>query len=308
MDSAEAEEGLERSHRLASAVVPKDELVQVDLELGATDPVVSANEPLLQVTDGAIGQRDHRFGAAAQFGSERLRAREVLETDFLQAAEALKAISTDDGTRSNILGDEAVDGHRPEVRDDGHTNSSRGSPPLLYRHQNQCRPAPFELAAAPQTGLGTAHPGVVNLYLTAQRLASEVHGRSSELVEDHPSGLVTSKPKLTLEKQCRNAPLVGRHQVGGPEPKGQGSPGIVKDGSRGERDLVAASGTLPAPPSHQSIATRVGASGTLEPLRPTAGGQVLLAGFLVSKLKLKLAERPGKAWPRHPPTLPLVVC
>ena len=56
MDSAEAEEGLERRHRLVSAVVPKDELVQVDLELGATDPVVSAYEPLLQVTDGAIGR------------------------------------------------------------------------------------------------------------------------------------------------------------------------------------------------------------------------------------------------------------
>ena len=38
MDSAEAEEGLERRLRLVSAVVPKDELVQVDVELGATDP------------------------------------------------------------------------------------------------------------------------------------------------------------------------------------------------------------------------------------------------------------------------------
>jgi hypothetical protein len=127
-------------------------------------------------------------------------------------------------------------------------------------------------------------------------------------VEDHPSGLVAPKSELTLEKQCRNTPLVGRHQVGGPEPKGQGSFGIVKDGPRSERDLVAASGTLPAPVSHQGIATRVGASRTLEALRPTAGGQVLLAGFLIGKLKLKLAERPGKGWPRHSPTLPLVVC
>jgi hypothetical protein len=47
--SAEAEEGLERRHRLPSAIVPKDKLVQVDLELGAADPVVSAHEPLLQL-------------------------------------------------------------------------------------------------------------------------------------------------------------------------------------------------------------------------------------------------------------------
>jgi hypothetical protein len=67
--------------------------------------------------------------------------------------------------------------------------------------------------------------------LTTKRFASEVHCRSSELVEDHPSRLVTPKPKPTLEKRRRNAPLVGRHQVGGPEPKGQGSLGVVKDGS-----------------------------------------------------------------------------
>ena len=81
--SAEAEEGLERRHRLPSAIVPKDKLVQVDLELGAADPVVSAHEPLLQVADGAIGQWDHRLCAAPQFGSERLSAGEVLETDLL---------------------------------------------------------------------------------------------------------------------------------------------------------------------------------------------------------------------------------
>ena len=36
--------------------MPKDEFVKVDLELVATDPVVGANEPLLQVADGSVGQ------------------------------------------------------------------------------------------------------------------------------------------------------------------------------------------------------------------------------------------------------------
>jgi hypothetical protein len=39
-------------------------------------------------------------------------------------------------------------------------------------------------------------------------------------VKHHPGGFVAPKPKLALEKQCRNAPLVGGHQVGCPEPKG----------------------------------------------------------------------------------------
>ncbi len=308
MDSAEAEKGLESCHRLPSAVVPKNKLVQVGLELGATDPVMSAHEPLLQVTDGAIGQWDHRLCAAAQFGSERLRASEVPETNFLQAVEALEAISIDRGIGSNVLDDEAVDGRRPEVRDDGHTNPSRASPPLLYGYQNECRPAPLELAAASETSLGPAHPGLVHLDLTTKGFASEVHGRSSELVKDHPCGLVTPKPELTLEKQCRNTPFVGCHQVGGPEPKGQGSLGIVKNGSRSQRDLVATAGTLPAPPSHQGVAMRVGTSGTLEALRPAAGGQVLLASLFRSELRLEFAQGFRKRRASHPLTLPVVVC
>ena len=82
----------------------------------------------------------------------------------------------------------------------------------------------------------------------------------------------------------------------------------MKDGSRSERDLLAAGSTLPASPSHQGIAVSVGASGTLETLWPAARGQVLLAGFLARKLKLKLAERLGKGWSRHPRTLQPVVC
>ncbi len=306
--SREAEESLEGCHRLPAAIMPKDKLVQVDLELGPADPMVSADEPLLEVTDSAVGKWDHRLCTFAQFGSQRLSARDMLKTDFLQAIEALEAVGVDCGTGSNVPSDEAVDGYRPKVRDDSHADAARGPSTLLNRDQDQCCSPPLELTAPSDTGLGTAPPRVVDLDLTPKRFASEVHRCSSELVEHHPSGFVTPKPKLALEKQCRNTPLVGGHQIGGPEPKGQGSLGIVKDGARSERDLVATGGTLPASPSHQRVAMSMGASGTLETLWPAARGQVLLAGFLAGKLKLKLAKRLRKGWSRHPLTLQLVVC
>ena len=274
----------------------------------ATDPMVSAHEPLLQVADGAISQGNHRLGATAQFGPERLRARDVLEADLLKAVEALEAIGTDQGTWSNVLGDKTVDGCSLEVRDYGHAKASRGPTALLHRNQNQCCPAPLELAAASQTGLGAANPSVVNLNLTMKGFASEVHRRSSELVKDHPSGLVAPKSELTLEKQCRNTPLVGGHQVGSPKPKGQGSLGIVKDGSRGKRDLMPAGGTLPAPSSRQGIAMRVSASGTFEAFRPATGGQVLLASRFAGEIRLEFAQGFRKRRASHPPTLPVVVC
>jgi hypothetical protein len=126
-------------------------------------------------------------------------------------------------------------------------------------------------------------------------------------VKHHPGGLVAAKPKLALEKQCRNTALVGGHQVGCPKPKGQGGLGIVKDSPRGQRDLIATGGTLPASSSHQRVATGVGTSRTLVTLGPAARGQVLLAGLLVGELELKLAERLWELRARHPPTLQVVV-
>src|SRR6266849_1679041 len=89
---SEAKESLEGRHGLLSAIVPKDELVEVGLELGAADPVMSADEPLLEVAYGAIGEWYHRRRAFAQFGSQRLSARDVLEAEFLQAGKAFDAI------------------------------------------------------------------------------------------------------------------------------------------------------------------------------------------------------------------------
>src|SRR5207244_12026166 len=63
---SETEQSLEGCHGLPTAIVPKDELVQIDLQLGAANPVVSAYEPLLEVADGAISKRHHGFGSLTQ--------------------------------------------------------------------------------------------------------------------------------------------------------------------------------------------------------------------------------------------------
>jgi hypothetical protein len=69
---SKSKQGLEGGHRLLSSVVPKDVFIQVDLKLSAAHPMVGANQPLLQVADGAVGQWHHRFRALAQIGSQRL--------------------------------------------------------------------------------------------------------------------------------------------------------------------------------------------------------------------------------------------
>jgi hypothetical protein len=53
--SAQTEQRLEGGHRLPAPIMPKDELIEVDLELRAADAVI-ADQPLLEIADRAIGQ------------------------------------------------------------------------------------------------------------------------------------------------------------------------------------------------------------------------------------------------------------
>ncbi len=182
--------------------------------------MVSADQPLLEVTDRRIREGHHGLRSAVQLGSQGLRARDMLETDFVQARESLKAIGEDRGTGSNVLGKEVVDRRSFEVGDDGHADTPGGSPAFLHGDQDEGGAAALELPAPSQTGLGPAHPRVVDLHLTSKWFAGDIYHRSPELVKHHPGGFVTPKPKLALKKQCGNTPLVGGHQVGCNRTKG----------------------------------------------------------------------------------------
>src|ERR1700730_3535429 len=107
-------------------------------------------------------------------------------------------------------------------------------------------------AAPSYPGLGTTIPGVVDFYLAVKRLAHRIHRRSPQLVKYHPSGLVTLKTKLVMEKQRRDPSLIGRHQVGRPEPEGQRGLRIVKDGPRCQGHLLTTGGALPGSSSHRN--------------------------------------------------------
>ena len=54
--------------------------------------MMSSDQPLLQVTDGAVGQRHYGFRAFTQLDQHRLAARRGVEPGFLQAGEAFQAV------------------------------------------------------------------------------------------------------------------------------------------------------------------------------------------------------------------------
>ncbi len=99
----ETEQGPKGSHRLLPTIVPKHELVQIDLKLRFTDAVVRADQPLLHVANGAVRQRHDRGGAFAQVAPEGLRAGYVLDTRCFQVLEAFQAVGVDRRPRGDRM-------------------------------------------------------------------------------------------------------------------------------------------------------------------------------------------------------------
>ena len=297
--SAEAEQGVKRRHGLAPAIVTKDELVEVDGQLGTADAMVGTNQPLLEVANGPVGERHHRGDASVQVTAEGLRPGDMPKRRRLQAGERLQPVGIESRARGDVLLEKTGDGGRLEVANHAHADTSCPAAPLLDCHQHECGPPAFELAASAQPRLRTANPSVVNLDRTVQRLAGRIHHGAAQFVEHQPRRFITAEPKLALQSHRRNTPRVGRHQIRRPEPLGQWQLGLVEDSPRGQRDLMPATRALPPVPVDKHIRVPAPTALTHESVRPTARRQILLAGVFGGELALKLAETLGKGWAGH---------
>jgi len=132
-----------------------------------------------------------------------------------------------------------------------------------------------------------------------------VDHRSTKLVENHPGRLITANPELTLEQKGGETSLVRRHEVGGPEPRRERGPGVVKNGPGCQGDLVSTGSALPSTSADQCVRSPISAPGTGEPVLPSARGQVVSARLVAGKIHLKLPEGRGKGGSSHVSTLPV---
>ena len=114
---------MECGRRLLAAVVSEDELIQIDLELSSAHAVVGADQPLLEVANGTIGEGHDRFRAFAEFGSQRLSAGDVFEASFRESRKALEAIRVDGRAGGDVLSEETDHCLSLEVRDHFHADA-----------------------------------------------------------------------------------------------------------------------------------------------------------------------------------------
>ena len=136
------------------------------------------------------------------------------------------------------------------------------------------------------------HLGLVHLDHALQRIAVGIDHRAPQLLRQQPSGLIGAEAQLSHQLLCRHAVGVGRHQVGGPEPRRQRQLGPVHDRPRRHRRLPSAGDTfIGIGPALQQAGPCPAAFRACEPIRPAPLGQEQSATRFVRKTTLEFEER-----------------
>jgi hypothetical protein len=304
---AQAEQGLERRHRRSPAIMAEHKLVEVHLQLRAADAVVRADQPLLQIADRAVGQRDDGRDSTAQGRSDRLRMWDMAIVFYRGGAKTRQAVGVQRRAGGDMSREERLESARAEIRDDRHAHTARDGAAFFDGDQYQRGFPAFQLPTPTEPGLRAANPRVIQFDVSMQRFSGSVDHGPTQLVEEQPGRFVSSEAQLSLQPQGRSASFIGDHQVAGPEPDRQRRFRVVEDRARRERHLVPASGALPASMGHRKGPAML-APRTDEPVRPATRGQIPLAGVLGRKLALELVQILRKRRARHAPTLQIVAC
>src|SRR6516225_9114832 len=303
--SAEAEEGLERGHWLFPAVVPKDELIKVRLELSSADAVVGPNQPVLEVANNPVREWYDRGGALTERRAQRLLDRDVPIPGRLQSGECPEAVAIERRASGHILSNDGAHGGRCEIRQHEQADATRVVvTPLDRDHDGDC-PTIFELTASFEACLRCADPGVIEFDFTVQRLSGGIDHGSTQFVEHQPGGFIAAQPKLTLDEERRDAALVRCHQIGGPEPLDKRRLGVVENRTGRQRNLMPTRRALPAS-VRDHVGSTMTATRTHEALRPATGFQILLAGLFSGKLAAELVQILRKWRAPRTPTLQIV--
>ena len=115
--------------------------------------MMGTNDPLLEIADSAIDQRNDGRRTLAELGPQRLSTRHVLKPDLLQASEASQSVRVYCGARSHIPNDEVVNRSAGKVMNNLHPNATGAlHAPLNCREDQRCLPV-FELTTTAEACL-----------------------------------------------------------------------------------------------------------------------------------------------------------
>jgi len=270
----------------APAVEAEDEFIEVGLEVLAAQPVIDAQGPDLEVGEDPVnpGQDDMGGHRADDMG---------IVGDAGGAGISGPTIGLGGGAGRDVGGEEGVEAGGRVIGGLAEANAP-GAKAAVF-NLDGANDQHLALMAAPATVgdrivfAAACDFGFIDLDEASQEAAARGDHAAAQLGADQPRRLVGAESELALQLQRRDAVGVGGHQISGPEPSGQRQPGVMHDGSGGNRGLATAVGALISPglgcqpPGFATAASRAD-----KPVRPARRSKVLRAGGLIAEALLEL--------------------
>ena len=299
MVGGDAEDGLEGDVAVKSAVVSKDELVEVSVGVLAAEPMIGAKPPSLQKGEHPMYPLQ---GDMRRHFADNTRIVAVVR----QPRIGRMAVCHQRRPRGDILSNETVDVNGFVAGDDGKAGAPRHRVEILRPESlGFLRLFPGSVAQFDGsdhqylTGLersiwiivGTkGHLCLIDLDHAIQPIATGIDHRASELLLQKPSRAVCNS-HLPSQLTGRHSVGMGRHQMRGPVPYSQRQLGSVHDRARRGRRLPSTASTLIGiRPAFQQVAHAATAFRTKKTVRPPAVHQQADAAFLVGKPRLELKK------------------
>jgi len=157
---SETKQCLERGHGLPAPIVAEDEFIKINLKLIAAHAVIGSDQPLLEIPNGSVCQRQYRVRAFAQIDSQGLRARHMLKSGFLQSRKGLETVGVYSRAQRHIFFQKGQERCTFEIRDDGHSSAPGYAAAFLHSHQDQRRLPALQLSASGQARRSASRSGM----------------------------------------------------------------------------------------------------------------------------------------------------
>ena len=293
---------LEGNMPIKTAVVAEDELVEVGVDVLAAKAVIGPEAPTLQEGEHPMNPLEGNVrrhvaddaGIVPIFGDTRIRGVPVGDQ-----RRAWRDVGLDEGmdVRRVVAGN----GGEPDAPRQGvevlppeSLGFLRfpGGPVDHFDSTDDDDLAGLQRDVGIGGGGAERHLGLVHLDHALQRIAVRIDHRAPQLLRQQPGGLVGAEAQLPHQLLRRHAVGVGRHQVGGPEPRRQRQFGPVHDRPCRRRSLPSAGDTLIGiGTALQQAGTRPTAFRAREPVRPAPLGQEERTTRFVRKTTLEFEER-----------------
>jgi len=301
------ENGLEGYMPIKAAVVAEDEFVEVGVDVLAAKAVICPKAPALQEGEHSV---DPLEGNVRRHVADDARIVPVLGDAGIGGV----PVGDQRRARRDIGADESMNVRRMVAGNGCEPDSPRKGVEVFLPESLWF----LRLSGGPVDDLDSAddenlagleravrivvgaewHFGLVHLDHAFQQIAIGIDHRAPQFLRQQPGRLVGTEAQLPHQLLRRHAVGVGRHQVGGPEPRRQRQLGSVQDRPRRHRSLPSAGDTfIGIGATLQQARAGSAASGAGETLRPAPLKQEERASRFVWEPTLEFEE--GGKFPSH---------